>query len=380
MGDQPKVIIRGIPHIPSIVEINVRSGPGTNHGIAFKAAVGLKVNEILEVAPDAESNALNDKVYQWFKLRFPDGIVGWARDDLLEIKGDFTAFGYEVYSERTFAFDLVRNVDVVTESTSTSVETPSGTSTTTPATQGSATHASDLERVRRAAFAITEVFEGGHGYASYQNYDSGVISYGRFQFTLDAGSLGTVVSRFLERSNSPVANELRNYQQRIVSRDHSLRNDGRLKELLLAASTEDEMKRVQNEIATEAYWNRMLEISAQPRGVQSPLGLALLFDIAINFGVMNALLGLAEQELGVPAKSRIGENGVTEEQFIAQVADRRKRGHYAQAERDNLPGLKVRGDFWVDLVASGDWGLQGDANGNVSVKGIPVQVKNPSEF
>jgi hypothetical protein len=51
-----------------------------------------------------------------------------------------------------------------------------------------------------------------------------------------------------------------------------------------------------------------------------------------------------------------------------------------QAERDNLPGLKRRGDFWVDLVNRGDWDLQGNAAGFVYVNGKPVQVRNPSEF
>lgn len=409
MSDQPRVFIRGIPDIPSIVEVNVRTNPTTSVDIAFTAAVGTEAVELLNVKPDKEGNSDQGKIFQWFKVLMPGGAKGWVRDDLVDIQGDLTAFGYGVYPERVFAFDQQRGIDSETDTDSTTDSSTEETTETTPvqppATGSNSNIAgapnapdpsiiapvpsisiadlggpdTNLERIRFAAFDITEAFEG-HGYAAYQNYDSGIVSYGRFQFTLAAGSLGTVVQRYCDRSQTPTANELRNYIPPIMAHDEGLRNNVRLKELLIAAASEDVMKRVQNQVAKEGYWDRMYSLSVQPRNIRSPLGIALVFDIAINFGVMNSLLGLAEDELGVPSKSRCGENGVSEEQYLAQLADRRKRGHYAQAERDNLPGLKVRGDFWVNLVAKGDWNLQGDGSGQVYVNSKPVQVKNPSEL
>jgi hypothetical protein len=105
----------------------------------------------------------------------------------------------------------------------------------------------------------------------------------------------------------------------------------------------------------------------------------MLFDIAINFGVMHGLVTRAEDDLGAPQRSRVHENGISEQQLMVQVADIRKRSHDRQAERDNLPGLKVRGDFWLTMAINGDWNLAGDANGNILVKGQPVQVRNPKE-
>jgi hypothetical protein len=234
--------------------------------------------------------------------------------------------------------------------------------------------------VRRAAFAITHIFEG-KGYPAYQNYDTGIVSYGRFQFTLSSGSLGTVIRRYLERSITPVADMLRNeYLPRILARDPALRDDLRLRDLLVTAAEEDVMRVVQNEVATEAYWDRMLSISAAPRGIQLPLSLALLFDIAINFGVMHGLITRAEAELNVPLRGRVGDTGISEQELISKVAEIRKLSHDRQAERDNLPGLKVRGDFWVNLIANDDWALNGDANGDILVKGRPVQVRSPAEF
>ena len=41
MAQQPFLLkVIGIPHIPSITEINIRSGPGTNFMLIFKIPVG----------------------------------------------------------------------------------------------------------------------------------------------------------------------------------------------------------------------------------------------------------------------------------------------------------------------------------------------------
>ncbi|RMF82212.1 MAG: hypothetical protein D6737_02685 [Chloroflexi bacterium] len=234
---------------------------------------------------------------------------------------------------------------------------------------------SDL-RVKTVAFEITSLFEGG-SYAAYQNYDRGIISYGLFQFTLAAGSLGSVVAKYLKNSTSPTAQALRAYRQRIIDRDESLREDEQFKALLKEAAQEDAMKAAQIEVATTGYWDRVQKLSVEPRGIVTPLGKAMLFDIGIQYGIYHSLLTMAEENLGVPEKSRVGDNGITEQQLIAEVAAIRKRGLYAQAERDNLPGLKPRADFWVNLIEAGDWDLQGDADGNIKVKGRDVQVRQP---
>ncbi len=232
------------------------------------------------------------------------------------------------------------------------------------------------ERVRAAAFAITARFEGG-AYDAYQNHDRGIVSYGRFQFTLAAGTLGTVVTRYLQRSQSAAAERLRPYQARILNRDPTLRGDGELRAALVAAAREPAMQQVQDELATEAYWDRTHQIAIAPRGIRLPLSRALLFDVSINFGVGDGFLRMAERDFGVAQRSRLGDNGLSEEQLIRRVTELRKRSHDRQAERDRLPGLSVRGDFWVARVAAGDWQLQGDANGNVNVNGALVQVRNP---
>jgi uncharacterized protein YraI len=108
MAQQPFVAkIIGIPHIPSIVEVNVRVGPSTDVALAFKAPVGTANLPIIEVQEDAQKRNLEGKTYQWFRLQFPQG-TGWVRDDLIEVMGDGTTIGYPVLSNPIVAFSLVR--------------------------------------------------------------------------------------------------------------------------------------------------------------------------------------------------------------------------------------------------------------------------------
>ena len=390
--------IRGLPHNPSIVEINARSGPSTSYPSPFKAKVGAGNLPIVDVKPDETGTRFEGKIYQWFQLQFPDGQRAWVRDDLLAIVGDGTAFGYDVINTEDFAFAFTRKAVASPVAAPTPMTAPQAAAPApatpapvapapTPATPAPVAPAvpvtpppaalTDPVRVRLASFNITEGFEGG-GYPTYQNYDSGIVSYGRFQFTLAGSGLFNVLEKFTSRSRSTISGELRaNYLDRTRNHDPNLRNDTRFKQLLIDAAREIEMQAAQDEAATELYWNVVQDLSVRPRNIRTPLGQALIFDMGINFGPRHGFLSAAEQEIGVPPKSRCGENGKREEDLIAALARLRKQSHDRQAERDNLPGLRVRGDFWVNLVNRGDWQLQGDPDGTLEVKqGRRVKVRN----
>ncbi len=385
--------IRGLPHNPAITEINARSGPATTYDVPFKAIVGTANLSVLDVRPDERNTVFQGKVYQWFLLAFPNGHSAWVRDDLIAIKGDGGAFGYGMVSKEEFAFVFTRqSVAVVTPVGPAPVIAPAPSvpapAPATPApvvvavpvpviTPPAPAPLNDLERVRIAAFNITAGFEGG-GYATYQNYDTGIVSYGRFQFTLAGSGLFRVLEKFTSRANSAVASELRaTYLERTRNNDANLRQDQRLKQLLIEAANDPIMQAAQDETATEQYWNVVMDLSVKPRNIRTPLGLALIFDMGINFGPRHGFLTLAEQQIGVAPRSRVGENGKSEEALITKLAEVRCDSHYKQAARDNLPGLRVRGDFWVNACIRGDWQLNGDANAEIEIKpGRRVKVRN----
>jgi hypothetical protein len=397
--------IRGLPHNPAVTEINTRTGPATRYDVPFKARVGLSGLPVLDVKPDETNTRFENKVYQWFLLQFPDGGRAWVRDDLLAVRGDGVRFGYDVIQDDTFAFTLTRRAVIAPGQevlaapapvpaaaptpaaapapaavTPTPAPTPGGPAPAAPDVPARApapAALTDPNRVRQAAFNITGAFEGG-GYATYQNYDSGIVSYGRFQFTLAGSGLYNVLNRYTSRSGGVIAGELRaNYLERTRTHDPSLRHDARFRQLLIDAASDPLMQAAQDEAATELYWNVVQELSIIPRNIRTPLAQALIFDMGINFGPRHGFLGAAEQAIGVPPRSRLGENGGREEDLIAALARLRKQSHDRQAERDNLPGLRLRGDFWVALVNKGDWLLEGDADGTLEVTpGKRVRVRN----
>lgn len=365
---------------PSANEINVRSGPGTNHDVVFKGTVGLGSLQVMDAEVDNEGRNLNGKVYQWFHLTFPDGRTGWIRDDLLDIQGGCTRYGYDDYPQPAYAFGHQRR-EVMQKTSSETGEihepaTPPPVQPIIPPPAPKSATIQDVDRIQKAAFAVTGAFEGS-GYAAYNNYDAGIISYGIIQFTLASGTLFAVVDQYLRTAVSSTAGELRNYHERIRSRDGSLRYDENLKRLLLAAASEPEMRVAQDTLMAQNYWDRLIDGYVKPRGFRLPLTYALLFDIGVNFGVGDGFVRMAEKEFGVPARSNVATHDVTEEKIIAKVAELRRISHYKQAERDNLPGLKVRGDFWVKLVNQGDWEFKGDPEGNIVVNGRKVQIANP---
>ncbi len=386
--------IRGLPHNPSVTEINARSGPATTYESPFKAVVGTQNLTIEAIKADENNIIFQGKVYQWFQLTFPDGRQAWVRDDLLNISGDGSGFGYGVLPADSFAFALTRqeaiavtaapapvqSLPIAPTSSPTVIPTPAAVPVpvAAPVVEVAVTETSlnDVNRIRMAAFNITAGFEGG-GYPTYQNYDSGIISYGRFQFTLAGSGLYRVLELYTGRSSSQTANELRtNYLERTRNHDASLRNDQRLRQLLIEAANDTIMQQVQDQVATEHYWDVVHELSIKPRNIRTPLGIALIFDMGINFGPRHGFLTSAEKDTGLQPRTSLPDEA-TERRLITRLAELRRDSHYRQAERDNLPGLRVRGDFWVNLAQQGDWQLGGDDSGLVLVKtGTRVKVRN----
>ena len=391
--------VRGLPNIPSITEINVRSGPSTSNELLFKVPVGMSGQRILKVQTDSGGASQDGKTYEWFQLLFDGGAIGWIRDDLLEIEGDCTAFGYPDLSELTWAFALIRitatstpeeikasqEMPVVADSPV--EEKPTGTvwqvpgPTTEPVmipvlASGDFPDATqDTDRVRKVAFRFTASWEGG--FSAINTYDSGIVSFGFLQFTLAGGSLISVIQRYLGKSQSDTANGLRGLLPRIEAREESLRHDQNFLNLLRASANEQEMIDSQYEVGTEGYWKRVVDGYIVSRQLKYPLTWALLFDMGVNFGVNHGFVRLAERDLGVPSRSNPATTGLGEEQLMTYVAQLRKRSHDRQARESGFWGLANRGNFWMQLCTDGDWYLQGDAAGNFVSNGRTINAQNP---
>lgn len=333
----------------------VRTAPGGNNPIVGYAPDNGSGYKVLESNLDGAGAA-------WLRLEFSGGSTGWVSADRLTIGGNCTTQWYGIVDPPKQASTLTRINPANPNPNPPAPPTPTDT----------------IERVRGAAYNITVGFEGG-AYNTYQNYDAGIVSFGRFGFTLASGSLYAVLERYLSKATSSTAARLRTqYLARVQRRDATLRNDTALRDLLKASAGDVLMQTAQDEIATELYWNLVQDLSIKPRNLVFPLTNAFFFDMGINHGARHDMITEAEEFFGVPLKSKVGENGITEQQLALKVAQIRRDRMYRIADAQNLPGLKPRGDFWVKVIQDGDWKLQGDSNGNVLIKaGRLVQVRNP---
>src|SRR6266536_3392548 len=103
-------LVAYVSGIPSRPTIKVRTGPSTSYDPPmFEIPVGTANLPVLEVRPDEQGTNIQGRTYQWFRLQFPNGQIGWSRDDLLTISGDGTAFRYGVITTPTVAGNLIRS-------------------------------------------------------------------------------------------------------------------------------------------------------------------------------------------------------------------------------------------------------------------------------
>ncbi len=119
------VTVLGLPEFPSIREVNVRSGPSVNRELLFKISLGSR-GSVEAVEADSDRQNKDNKIYQWFKVKFFDGRSGYVRDDLIEVEGDGAPFGYPFVPQRTVAFRLTRQAAA-------SMPTPAAPSAPVPA-------------------------------------------------------------------------------------------------------------------------------------------------------------------------------------------------------------------------------------------------------
>jgi len=189
---------------------------------------------------------------------------------------------------------------------------------------------------RDTIWAITSIFESGRpegNPAAYQTYDAGVISYGKHQATLTSGNLNRVLLGYFRLSSSDTSKALQNeYIGRIAQMDASLRNDGRIKELLLAAANEPEMNQAQDDVFDQSFY-RPVSAVARENNVGSPLGLAALYDTLIQGGLY-FILPLVAERLG----GKIGQAGITETQWLDVFLDLREERLLRLADKFAVKG------------------------------------------
>lgn len=98
------VFIRGIPEKPDVKDVRVFPTADFDAQALFRIPVNVTAQACDQIVVDPKGKHFQGQVYKWFHLLFSEGRQGWVRDDLLDVQGDLTSFGYRIYSSRTFAF------------------------------------------------------------------------------------------------------------------------------------------------------------------------------------------------------------------------------------------------------------------------------------
>lgn len=228
--------------------------------------------------------------------------------------------------------------------------------------------------IQDLAFSITAAFEGG-SYSAINTFDQGIVSFGRWQFTLASGSQGRLLNSYISSGGS-FSLPLTGYQDRINRKDASLKNDAQFLALLRQSATDPLMQSAQDALAWSLYYQPMMEKTITPRKLILPLSICWAFDTAINAGPNQLFIAKAEEDMGLPNHSTVVDRvqkGISEQKLMSLAIHRRSNALNAQAARDNLPGLTVRAQFWTNRVLAQDWNLYGN-DGILTVKrGVTVR-------
>ncbi len=227
---------------------------------------------------------------------------------------------------------------------------------------------------------ITSIMEGGATSGKYDALttvaDGGIISYGKHQATLAAGSLTSILSAYVAASQSSNAQIISTYMDRVRAKDASLKNDSKFLNTLRAAAAEKEMQTAQDMVFRQGYWNPAVT-AAQNQGISSPLGYAMLYDTKIQGGMENCL-EKARAKCGGGVGARVGNKVITETEFLKVFNDEREARLEAlaqSAESKNeltraraLRGSKYRCVAFRQLLEAGNLNVSGP-EGKVEITG-----------
>ncbi|EPX65378.1 hypothetical protein D187_000804 [Cystobacter fuscus DSM 2262] len=226
--------------------------------------------------------------------------------------------------------------------------------------------------IREVAFRVTGSFEGGKA-STYQTKDKGIVSYGKHQATLASGTLGTIITQYVQQSSSEAAKGLARYKDKISKKDTSLRTDATFKKLLLEAATDPLMSTIQDSVFAQNYWPTA-EQSAKKDKLKTPLALIMYYDTNIQGG----LSSVREKTLAA-----LKGKSYTEAEFLSEFNHQRKARltRLAKDARDEgnedharmLEGSRSRVTALQTLVDAKDFQLRGDPHGMLTLNDHKVR-------
>jgi hypothetical protein len=191
----------------------------------------------------------------------------------------------------------------------------------------------------RIANDITGAFEGGKP-DTLNLYDRGIISYGKHQATLAAGTMFSVLQRYTDLSSSETGRRLTSYLDRTKRKDESLREDKAFIQLLKEAARDPAMSQAQDEMFARLYWVPAKRAAAGT-GVKSALGHVVFYDTKVQGGLQQ-VTDETKKRLGGKVDDLAGGRRITEQEFLRVFVQERINRKLRASARQAAQAVTLR--------------------------------------
>ncbi len=142
---------------------------------------------------------------------------------------------------------------------------------------------------KEAAQAIIAVFETGklpsikgYGTVTLLKGDSGGLTYGIHQTTINSGNLYLLIKDYAENPSAKFGDDFRDYLKPLLAKSGGLATNENFKALLRKAALDDVvMRETQDRFFDRVYWDKAVYI-ATDMGIKTALGTAVIYDSVIH--------------------------------------------------------------------------------------------------
>lgn len=202
----------------------------------------------------------------------------------------------------------------------------------------------------RTIQGIVNLFKTGHVLGDYGQVtviagDTGHLTFGRSQTTLGSGGLHALLGRYCDNVGARFGGRLGSWLPALEVRDTALDRDLRLHNLLRASADDPVMRDTQDAFFDEKYF-RPAMLEAERRGIQEPLGRAVVYDSFVH----GSWRRIRDRVAGTPA-------GRGERTWMTDYVAAR-RSWLATHGRAELRATVYRMDALGRLIDLGLWGLE----------------------
>jgi chitosanase len=154
---------------------------------------------------------------------------------------------------------------------------------------------------KATAQAVVQIFETGKVQGDYTQVtllkgDTGGLTYGKAQTTLNSGNLAALLEEYCREPDAVFAPAIHPHLPRLRQQDPALNGETQFHEILERAGDDPVMRKVQDHFFDRVFW-QPVEVDAQNRGLRSPLAYCIFYDSRIH-GSLHRIIKMTEGVTG----------------------------------------------------------------------------------